>query len=58
MAADGLRPADGAIIEAKNVRAGTQARYLELDTNDAETVGYWQFLAAEEGVKTNVRYVP
>jgi hypothetical protein len=97
LAVDGIRPADGALIEAKNVRApgctprtlsgiqnadrvtgflssgdkeelakygqalaypGTQARYLELDTNDPEAVGYWQFLAAEQGVKTNVRYVP
>lgn len=96
-AVDGIRPADGALIEAKNVRVpgctprtlsglqnadrvtgflspgdgaeltkygqvlaypGTQARYLELDTNDPEAVGYWQFLAAEQGVKTNVRYVP
>jgi hypothetical protein len=36
----------------------SQARYLELDTNDPQAVGYWQFLAAQQGVKTNVRYVP
>ena len=38
--------------------ANSEARYLELDTNDQEAVGYWQFLAASQGVKTNVRYVP
>jgi hypothetical protein len=97
IAVDGVRPADGALIEAKNVRdpecptrtlaalqnpnkiapiisnldenelvkyglalevPGTQARYLELDTNNEESVGYWQFLAADMGVKTNVRYIP
>lgn len=98
MAVDGVRPSDGALIEAKHVRnpgctprtlqglqsadratgflspgdaeelvkyrqvlanpANSEARYLEIDTNDQEAVGYWQFLAADEGVKTNVRYVP
>lgn len=98
MAVDGIRPSDGALIDAKNVRepgctprtlqglesadkvtgflskgdaseigkygqvlsnpANSEARYLEIDTNDQEAVGYWQFLAAEKGVETNVRYVP
>ena len=98
MAVDGIRPSDGALIDAKYVRqvgctprtfdglesaniatgfiaptdraelakydqvlsnpANSEARYLEIDTNDQEAVGYWQFLAAEQGVKTNVRYVP
>jgi hypothetical protein len=95
--ADGFRPADGAIVDAKNVRepdcsprtldglqqgdfatqllspgdgrelsryAGAvnnpsnQAQFLEIDTNDAETVPYWQFLAAQNHVKSDVRYVP
>ncbi|MBB5159085.1 hypothetical protein BJ970_006684 [Saccharopolyspora phatthalungensis] len=95
--ADGFRPADGAIIDAKNVRKqgcsprslqgvhdnsfetqllqtgderelskyqgaienpSNHAQYLELDTNDRETVGYWQFLCAENHVKSNVRYAP
>jgi hypothetical protein len=34
------------------------AQFLELDTNDPETVGYWQFLCAEQHVKSDVRYVP
>lgn len=99
---DGLRPSDGALIDAKNVGkpgctprtlaglqnpddpankatgylspgdtlelvkyqrvlanpANSEARYLEIDTNDPEAVGYWQFLAAQQGVKTNVRYIP
>lgn len=97
-AVDGIRPSDGALIDAKYVRqvgctprtleglqsankvtgflspgdsaefakygqvlsnaANSQARYLEIDTNDQEAVGYWQFLAASQGVRTNVRYVP
>lgn len=98
LAIDGIRPSDGALIDAKNVRvvgctprtlrglqnediatdilsrkdarelakyrqvlanpANSEARYLEIDTNDQEAVGYWQFLADQKGVKTNVRYVP
>lgn len=38
--------------------ANSNAKYLELDTNDPAAVGYWQFLAAAQGVKTNVRYIP
>lgn len=95
--ADGYRPADGAIIDAKNVRnqgcsprslqglqegavntgfvlgkdeselsryqaaidnPANHAQYLEIDTPDPATVGYWQFLAARNHVKNNVRYVP
>jgi hypothetical protein len=95
--ADGYRPADGAIMDPKNVRnlgcsartlqklqqndfaglmmgakdSGLLARYqqaianpanhaqfLEIETNDEETVGYWQFLAAENHVTSDVRYVP
>jgi hypothetical protein len=95
--ADGFRPTDGAVVDAKNVRQqgcsprtldrlqqgdmftnmmrpqdgaelakyqsvvdnpGNHAQFLEIDTNDNETVGYWQFLAAENHVKSDVRYVP
>lgn len=95
--ADGFRPADGAIIDAKNVRKqgcsprtleglqegsfntnlllkgdqselgryqsaidnpSNHAQYLEVDTNDRSTTGYWQFLCAQHHVKSNVRYVP
>jgi hypothetical protein len=95
--ADGYRPTDGAIIDAKNVRnlgcsprtlqglqennfatamltakdsselgryqqaienPSNHAQFLELDTNDPQTVGYWQYLLAEQHVKSNVRYVP
>jgi hypothetical protein len=34
------------------------AQYLEIDTADPSTVGYWQYLAAAQHVKNNVRYVP
>lgn len=33
-----------------------KAHYLEVDTNGPETVGYWQFLMAENHVHGNVRY--
>jgi len=95
--ADGYRPTDGALVDAKHVRAldcsprtlenltqntfstsfmlpkdedeirryggaignpGNHAQYLELDTNDASTRGYWQFIAARQHVPTNVRVVP
>jgi hypothetical protein len=95
--ADGYRPADGAIIDAKNVRqqgcsprtlnglqqsdfatnllagkdanelyrygdainnSDNHAQFLEIDTNDPETVGYWQFQCAQQHVKSDVRYVP
>jgi hypothetical protein len=97
--ADGFRPADGAIIDAKNYRGKTEgcsprtldrlqendfitksmsggdeyelskyskvlanpdnhAQYLEIDTADDSTVGYWQYLAAKNHVQNNVRYVP
>lgn len=95
--ADGFRPADGAIVDAKNVRnqgcsprtlqglqenafntnlllgkdssemsryqtaidnPANHAQYLEVDTNDQSTVGYWQYLCATNHVKSNVRYVP
>ena len=95
--ADGFRPADGAIIDAKNVRKqgcsprsldglqegafnttlllgkdeselgryqaaianpANHAQYLEIDTPDPSTVGYWQYLAAASHVKNNVRVVP
>lgn len=95
--ADGYRPDDGAIVDAKHVRnpgcsprtlqglseeqfatrfmtpkdedeifryglavanPTNQAQYLEIDTDDLETVGYWQFLCADSGVSATVRYVP
>lgn len=95
--ADGFRPADGAIIDAKNVRKqgcsprtlqglqegsfntnmllkgdeseltryqsaidnpANHAQYLEIDTNDQSTTGYWQYLCASHHVTNNVRYVP
>ncbi|MFJ4676970.1 restriction endonuclease fold toxin-2 domain-containing protein [Kitasatospora sp. NPDC088783] len=95
--ADGFRPTDGAIIDAKNVRKqgcsprsleglqegkfntslllskdeselnryqaaidnpANHAQYLEVDTPDPATVGYWQFLLAANHVKSNVRVVP
>jgi hypothetical protein len=95
--ADGFRPADGAIIDAKNVRTpgcsprtldgltenafntnlllsgdeseldryqeaitnpANHAQFLELDTNDPATVGYWQFLTTAHHVTSDVRYVP
>ncbi|MFJ1796572.1 restriction endonuclease fold toxin-2 domain-containing protein [Kitasatospora griseola] len=95
--ADGFRPSDGAIIDAKNVRKpgcsprsleglqegkfntnlllsgdeselnryqaaidnpANHAQYLEVDTPDPATVGYWQFLLAAHHVKSNVRVVP
>ncbi|WP_030462595.1 restriction endonuclease fold toxin-2 domain-containing protein [Kitasatospora sp. NRRL B-11411] len=95
--ADGFRPSDGAIIDAKNVRKqgcsprslqglqegkfntnlllakdeselsryqaaiddpANHAQYLEADTPDPATVGYWQFLLAANHVKSNVRVVP
>ncbi|MFJ5927652.1 restriction endonuclease fold toxin-2 domain-containing protein [Kitasatospora sp. NPDC092948] len=34
------------------------AQYLEVDTPDPATVGYWQFLLAAHHVKSNVRVVP
>lgn len=33
-------------------------QYLELDTNDRSTTGYWQFLCAKQHVANNVRYTP
>lgn len=33
-------------------------QYLEIDTDGAETVGYWQYLAAAHHVPSDVRYVP
>jgi hypothetical protein len=36
----------------------SHVQFLQIDTNEPETVGYWRFLAAAQGVKTNVRYVP
>lgn len=95
--ADGYRPGDGALVDAKHVRqpgcsprtlAGlneeqmatqfmltkdqdevaryglavanpaNHAQYLEIDTDDPETVGYWQYLAAKDHVPSDVRYVP
>jgi hypothetical protein len=90
--ADGYRPADGALIDAKHVREldcsprtlenltqGTKpwlvpgdsdeirrygvaianpnnrAQFLEIDTNDPATQGYWQFLAARNHVPSSVR---
>ncbi|ARF83283.1 hypothetical protein B6264_30580 (plasmid) [Kitasatospora aureofaciens] len=94
--ADGFRPADGAFIDAKNVRKqgcsprslkgiqeddfrtgwmldkdddeirryklaidnpANHAQYLEIDTPDDATVGYWQYLAAKNHVKSNVRVI-
>ncbi|GIH03950.1 hypothetical protein Rhe02_20170 [Rhizocola hellebori] len=94
--ADGFRPEDGALVDAKHVRqldcsprtlegltsnsfrtglmladddnemrkyaAGisnpdNHAQYVEIDTNDASTVGYWQFLAAKNHLPSNVRVV-
>src|SRR5207302_3352518 len=92
--ADGFRSADGAAIDAKNVRQlGCSARtldrlqqqdrytsaiqfpkdynefgryrqainnpanhvqFLEVDTNDPQTMGYWQFICAEQHVKSDV----
>jgi hypothetical protein len=37
---------------------GNHTRYLEIDTDDPETVGYWQYLAAANHVPSDVRYVP
>jgi hypothetical protein len=34
------------------------ARYLEVDTDDEETIGYWQYVAAANHVPSDVRYVP
>jgi hypothetical protein len=34
------------------------AKYLEIDTNDPQTVGYWQYIAAAHHVPNDVRYVP
>jgi hypothetical protein len=34
------------------------AQYLEVDTDDEETVGYWQYLAAQNHVPSDVRYIP
>jgi hypothetical protein len=34
------------------------AQYLEIDVDDEATVGYWQYLAAQNGVPSDVRYVP
>ncbi|MFF9479754.1 restriction endonuclease fold toxin-2 domain-containing protein [Streptomyces sp. NPDC014733] len=95
--ADGYRPADGALIDAKNVRKmgcsprqlrgihedsfstglmlgkddseiarygealrnpNNHAQYLEVDTPDQSTVGYWQYLCAKHHVPSNVRHVP
>ncbi|MFD4394196.1 restriction endonuclease fold toxin-2 domain-containing protein [Kitasatospora sp. NPDC058478] len=95
--ADGYRPADGALIDAKNVRKmgcsprsleglqedrfntqfvladdeseltrykaaidnpANHAQYLEVDTPDSATVGYWQYLLAKHHVESNVRVVP
>jgi hypothetical protein len=95
--ADGYRSADGAAVDAKNVRSlgcsprtldnlneGTFAskfmitgdesevaryggaianpanklKYLEIDTNDEECVGYWQYLAAAHHIPNDVRYTP
>jgi hypothetical protein len=35
-----------------------KAQFLELDTNDQATTGYWQFLMAAHHVPSDVRYVP
>jgi len=95
--ADGYRPSDGAIIDAKHVRQqgcsprtlqgieeqdrvtgflltkdsddvveyglavanpANHIQYLEIDTDDPEVVGYWQYLCVENGVTADVRYVP
>jgi len=95
--ADGYRPSDGAVIDAKHVRnpgcsprtleglsenqfaslmlkdkdesevgryggvvanPANHAQYLEIDTDDQETVGYWQYLAASNHVPSDVRYNP
>jgi hypothetical protein len=37
---------------------GNKVQYLEVDTDDEETLGYWQYLAAENHVPSDVRYVP
>lgn len=34
------------------------AQYLEIDTDDPETVGYWEYLAAANHVPSAVRYIP
>jgi hypothetical protein len=95
--ADGYRPQDGALVDAKHVRdpactprtlqgiqedqfatkftlpkdekevrdygaaitnPANHAQYLEVDTDDPVTVGYWQFLTASNAVPSDVRYVP
>jgi hypothetical protein len=33
-------------------------QYLEIDTNDPETVAYWEYLCAANGLPADVRYVP
>jgi hypothetical protein len=40
------------------VNPANQAQFLEIDTNDPQTVGYWQYLLAAQHVTSNVRYVP
>jgi hypothetical protein len=95
--ADGYRPSDGALVDAKHVRQlgcsprtldginedqfstgllrvkdeneivryglavanpTNQVQYLEIDTDDPETVAYWQYLAALHHIPADVRYVP
>ncbi len=95
--ADGYRPTDGALVDAKHVRElgcsprsldgltqsqfatrllqpgdeyelsrysmavanpANRVQYLEIDTNDRETVGYWQYLTARYHLPSDVRYVP
>ena len=95
--ADGYRPQDGALVDAKHVRDPTctprtlaavqeqqfatkftlpkdekeirdyqaaimnpsnHARYLEIDTDDPVTIGYWQYLTASNTLPSDVRYVP
>lgn len=95
--ADGYRPSDGAVIDAKHVRdpgctprtldainegrfsltftldkderelakyamvianPANKARYLEIDTDDQVSIGYWEFLVAKYHIPNDVRYVP
>jgi hypothetical protein len=95
--ADGIRPTDGALVEAKYVRElgcsprnladlqtgdfitgriavgdddemrryasalnnpANPVQFVEIDTNDPQTVGYWQFLAARHHMPSDVRVVP
>ena len=43
----------GAIANPSN-----HVRYLEIDTDGADTMGYWQYLAAAHHIPSDIRYIP